>query len=1769
MAIPSYLYAADDHDVMNASEETWSDALLNAPKTLALGLAAGVTEVLNIPPTLGNMLGGDYDKIDFHAELKSLDDDLANYYKQHQLGIDTIGFIAGQFVPGMTGVKVLRGGQAMLNTAVKEGSFGNGIGRSFGLLAPQRDTHLANAIKQIEATGNPFKLMESNVSKAIRAGYGQNVLESAAWETMVMATMQDSPVLTNMDASDLAYNAAFGIAIGGGIGGTLSAVGTIWKTRQAGTAASAALKEFGITTEPGLGTITTDRIIYRQEMLRTIQSKDLTGVPEHMRERASRTQKTAIDSILTDIRKDFGDYAGGDQELAEAAFGSFKLQSPEKNISDLLDGRSISRIGKRSQFESEYKAALEKANKKGIDSLTDEERNIIVGNNVTYVRNHGEGMGDVRKDHPPVTSVTDDLLPGETIELTKRGIKIGKTEYQMDNNPMRAFNIFGASTKQIERRRLWAEKLLKWSDEGPEGRVEPHQVHAIDLPLLEKAYRDGLERLKVIPESGDLSLAKTLNSRDEIKDFMIQQKREIANRLMNRVEAPINREDFVDKLKHYFGINFNVVDEPGVYGFFTKINERGEQSWKLPFTKGKLTGEVIAIDEASALANGMARVARTLKHEEGHRFFQAMKESQGLTAANIEQRMPILLTELRKIGNLVRPAYYKNAAKQINNEVLTHEYFADAFWYLSRHPETLSKYTELNRTIGHLVKPIPQEIVDSISKRASKVSLEEVSDIVNVERGWFDGSSVRKGGYLARDLHRMDYKERLLAAGVRETEIPADPLMLPRWTKMIHKEQKLEGMNGNLMDGLAKVKARTALYDEGAKRIATQILGEELPDLPDSDFLVASSAGAGILSGANANYGTWESILQYVGQRINALIKNAKATTSEVFAPSLSKLSNDLEAAIEWSTLNETLRGLPNKYGLADDGISLTLRGSPDSIAELVAKGIPERIEIKSPVIQNLAREHIDKVSTHTKNKKLIRANEGLVDSREEGIFYPIPRSPRDTPHFAFVVDDTITGTGHSQMIYAASAEALETMKNQIIGGGDGLKVFTKKEAEEYFKAHGQFEFERTINENWINTELKRRGVSQSFLPMTDQKRIIESFLDWHYARDANMVREAVSHRYGRQFEALRKQSADITAAATSKFGYGGKYVEGEADNPANALIKMALDISRKSEYPWWNTLQDILDTGYSKLVTDFGKMFSDAKNPEHLDAVNAALNKAGWNGVSKVDEALYNAMNGTVPRGVLVTHVNRANAVLASFALRFDPMNAFNNIIGSNVLFGTELRSVLKLIEQNDPAAGALAKIKIPDTDQTILAPSKLIANAYHRYFNDKTARAFYKQHGFTTTISEQFDQVMDLLAIRSGDTAITSAERIQKAMVKAKELGNIGEKWTGNTLAEEMNRFVAADVMKQVTDVAIAQGAMDSKTALTYINTFVNRTQGNYLASQRPLIFQGPIGQAMGLFQTYQFNLLQQMFRHVGEGRAKDVATMLGLQTWIYGINGLPGIQALNTHIIGGASGNPNKTDLYQAVYNSAGKEWGDWMMYGFGSNVTGLFHPDLKQNLYSRGDINPRYISVIPLNPIDMPIAQATARLVSTGIETAKKISSGADIIPTFLRAVEANGVSRPMAGMAQVALGAMSQSGKVTPISSKGNLLMAHDWLSLASGVRLFGGRPLDEAIVTQQMFRFQSYKAKDAASRAVLGEAVKLQIMQEGQLGQESVDSFAEEYLKTGGKQKEFSRFMMQQYRNATVSQANQLAEKLSSPHTTQLQELLGGARLEDLSTPQE
>lgn len=1766
--IPSYLIAADNHSVLNGGNTSiLSEAADVVTKFIPTAIAAGVNEIYNIIPTVGNYFGAGMERSDLRQKLTEMDNDLAVYYDDHKLGIDTAGFVLGSFVPGMAGVKVLNAGQLALRGAIGEGMFGANMGKALGILAPDRDLHLANAISAIRGSGSVFSLTEANTLRALIAGTGQAALEGAAWETMVAATMNKSPVLDAMSTSDLFWNGVHGAAVYGVLGGVLTGVGTGWKVAAAGRAAEKELAPWSITSAPAPNMSPSDKILFKAHQLDSIPA-----LPEgELNARAGIVAGKTRDKLLLEIREEFGTLAGKDTVIAQAAFDSFKLNGLEKNVGNLLDTVTVGRINKITALESEYRGVLKKVMKDPLGTLAPEEQAILDNYAVSYVKLHGHDAGVISTERPVVFNLADRLSPGETIVATPTGVKAGNKFYSQSNNPHRPFNIFGVDHNTTEARYLWAEELQAW-DKG-----EVQLLHSTDLPLLEKAVRDGIDGVKVIPESGVIADAIHI-AKDDLPSFLKRQKTNIAERIAKSSEAVASPQTKIDKLKSYFGINFNVVDDAGggYNGWFHRMKATTVDALGNTIP---IKADAIALEKQFLESNSLSKIMNTLKHEEGHSIFQSILEAKGLSKANLDTVMPQLRDELIKFSKSQRPALWLSKdPKMVAYRESTHELFADAFAWLSKHPEQLQKNPEFNSFAGQLVRPIPQDIKDAVLRRAGKASQEEIAKIVNVEPQLLSGV-VREEGWNARALAKNEYFQKLIDANTRPGEGVSNPLITPSYMKVISKKQR-EMVNGVELQGMAAVAQRAKLFDESAHRVATGILGEELPRVSDKTIITGNS-GPGIATFSSAGMGLVQQVMEYVGQRVKNLRTKEVGQMHEFMAAPLQKISNDLEGAIEFSYLNEQLRSLPQRYiwDAEKHGFAYKFSSAAEDVAarskevmELSAKDIPEFIQVKNAAAGEVIQAHIARSARYTEAKIAQRANEGLMHKADPETFYPIPRSPKDTPYFAFVIDDSATSTGHSSMIYAQSPEKLELMRNKILADPQarekGLRVLTKSESEAYFKAHGEYEFERSLNENYINSEMRRMGVSASLqAPITDPVKIVNNLLEWHTARSNNLIREAVSHNYARQFDAILSQADSSLQAAKSKFGYISPlaYAETSVNNPASNLIKLALDVQKHEEYPLLTSMNKMLDSQVSKRWKQVQDLFDQATTPEHLDAVNAALKKTGYNG-PLVDAEMYRATNASTPSGTLTQFIGRANALLSTFALRLDPLNALNNMVGSSVLLGSETQSIVNAIKKgNTEAAGELSKLmklQVPGTESFIDSPTKLIANSITRYHqNPGNLIQLYKDKGFISSISQQYNQVIDDIG-----RSLVSGGDISSALSRMNKWADTGEKLTANKVAEEFNRFVAADVMKQITDIAVKHGVIEEKTAWAYINTFVNRTQGNYVASQRPFLFQGPIGQAIGLFQTYQFNLIQQLLRHVGEGQTKTAAIMLGLQGSIYGMNGMPAFNAINTHLIGMAPGNTNHTDLVQATYSGVGKVAGDWLMYGGLSNALGVFHPDLKINMYGRGDVNPRNITIVPTDPSSVPIVQAATRMFSQIYEGTQKVAAGAPVWETFLRGLEQNGISRPLAGMSQVLEAAtVGKDGKVVALNQKGNITMSHDLMNLASLTRLAGGKPLDEALVNDAMFRVNSYKTFENKKRATLGESIKLTLLGDKEPSSEQIENFTSEYLKTGGRQENFAAFMASQYRNVTHSQANQLRDHLSSPYATHMQRIMGGYELEDLS----
>ena len=243
--------------------------------------------------------------------------------------------------------------------------------------------------------------------------------------------------------------------------------------------------------------------------------------------------------------------------------------------------------------------------------LTEEESKLYRNTRVSYLKIRGEDAGKVTDERPITLELADRLGPGDRIELKEAGVQVGKRFFRHENNIHRPFNLLQASLDQVQSRYLWANKQPKW-DYDP---ANLKTLHINDIPLLTKAMNDGLDAIKIMPESGLVTDIYTVNGRDAIKSLIEKQKAELSSRMVQMQTTPQTVGDFVNAASSLLGIQFNLVSRLGK-GFADTIE--GVVNNKT------VQGQVIAMPlSATHRKSLMANIAE-LKRLEGHVIFQGL-----------------------------------------------------------------------------------------------------------------------------------------------------------------------------------------------------------------------------------------------------------------------------------------------------------------------------------------------------------------------------------------------------------------------------------------------------------------------------------------------------------------------------------------------------------------------------------------------------------------------------------------------------------------------------------------------------------------------------------------------------------------------------------------------------------------------------------------------------------------------------------------------------------------------------------------------------------------------------------------------------------------------------------------------------------------------------------------------------------------------------------------------------------------------------------------
>jgi hypothetical protein len=212
--------AADIHNVANAEPSVLDDTGDFITKGIPLAVGSGLASMANTAISLGNALGGDFEKIDYGQEVKEYDDDLSKYYNDHQQGIDLGGFVATSFIPGTVGLKALK--------VIQAGNLGKTAASVTGFFRNSEEAFLKKALSSVQVETNQiFRVMDSNKLGAIAAGFGEQTLQAGAFETAVLLSMNQSPTINKEDQgyfNSLLFNSPDilkGALLGGLVGGAI------------------------------------------------------------------------------------------------------------------------------------------------------------------------------------------------------------------------------------------------------------------------------------------------------------------------------------------------------------------------------------------------------------------------------------------------------------------------------------------------------------------------------------------------------------------------------------------------------------------------------------------------------------------------------------------------------------------------------------------------------------------------------------------------------------------------------------------------------------------------------------------------------------------------------------------------------------------------------------------------------------------------------------------------------------------------------------------------------------------------------------------------------------------------------------------------------------------------------------------------------------------------------------------------------------------------------------------------------------------------------------------------------------------------------------------------------------------------------------------------------------------------------------------------------------------------------------------------------------
>ena len=924
---------------------------------------------------------------------------------------------------------------------------------------------------------------------------------------------------------------------------------------------------------------------------------------------------------------------------------------------------------------------------------------------------------------------------------------------------------------------------------------------------------------------------------------------------------------------------------------------------------------------------------------------------------------------------------------------------------------------------------------------------------------------------------------------------------------------------------------------EAAKSYNRAVVASVFPDmqLPAIDITSVSAydyrQASGLLKSTNAAYQSAMEAAAFVGggvQNKAAALRETRALTMLNAEQALRSAGEKSETAVLFNAMASRIRGESN-WVLLDKESRLIYMEHASPYSETTKEVLLSADESTAAATVYNYFEALQRVDIeYVASSKKLDAISGAMRAYgpENGIYLP-PYDLSRSPYTVIVADPT----GATSLVRARTAEELQTKIRQIRTDFPEYSVYSKADTDAYYNLKGEWEFASAFTRTATDSALLNKGIMRD-LDVKAGWQELDTINAGLSKKELALIRRSVSAHYAQEFAEASALSRVSNPFHETKLATAGESTTPNTKLGADAystLINTALNVRDSSAHPYWeyfNTGLNKLYAGASNTLWDLGARLRSGGIG--VTEANKILQQRGVFDAAFTDELWALAAKPDFSTAALDA-MARIRHLLNTTVLRLDFFNPVVQILGMPIMLIPAVRA---------------ATSEIRDMGQEVPA-FKMLGTAIKNLFNPSVVEHFTQAGIVSKGLAAHAAMVDAAGLLFKADSSARVLEQAGIVQSKFDRFVNFFSKPTD--YAEHAQRFIAADVARQITSVrGLVSGTPEY---WAFINNFVSKVNGTYVAAQRPTLFTGIAGQAISVFQTYQFNLMQQFARHIENGDRKTLAIMLGLQGTIYGAASLPAFKLLNQQLLG--EFNRDNTDAYSLSAKYLPETMGNFMMYGAASNLLGAA-------LWSRGDVTPRNPTLVPITPQDT-VAVSMGIKAGNAFMDVLHASMGQfkDANPNFAvsigEAIAHAGINRPLSGLAELALGARTSMDGKLDVN-----LRQQDVLSWATAVRLLGAKPLDEAIAMDAYNRQIGYRAAMRERTAAIGEALRSHALGTGDIPPDTIDKFAEAYTRVGGDIENFRSTYMRAIRDATTPRAVILAQQMrESPSAKNYQWAMG------------